>query len=395
MKTNRPQIILKKGKERSVLNRHPWIFSGAIAQEPKGLVDGTTVDVMGSDMQYLGTGHFHKGSITVRILSFDEISSGNGYWTHMIEKACALRKSIGITHSEQTNVYRLVNAEGDGMPGLIIDFYNGTAVIHTHTEGMFRERQNIVTALTSVLGEQLISVYDKSGSVIRQHAGIETENSNLVGDLKSGKVTENGHQFHVNWEEGQKTGFFIDQRDNRQVVGNLSAGKKVLNTYCYSGGFSVYALAGGAKSVVSVDSSAKAIKWTNQNIGLNKSGGEHTSICADVNDFLKDIDPDYDLIVLDPPAFAKRLSAVDQAVTGYRKINSKAISRIAPGGTLVTFSCSQAIDRNLFKKVIFQAAAETGRNVRITGQLSQPADHPISIYHPEGEYLKGLVLYVE
>ncbi|HXP50232.1 MAG TPA: class I SAM-dependent rRNA methyltransferase, partial [Bacteroidia bacterium] len=340
--------------------------------------------------------HYQKGSIAIRIFSFEQINPDAAFWKGKIEKAYNYRKAIGIIGNEDTNVYRLVYGEGDGMPGLIIDFYNGTAVLQAHSIGMHREREKIVQALKDIYGNSLKAVYDKSKESLSDRYGEKLENGYLFGEDKEKQVLENGNKIRVDWEEGQKTGFFIDQRENRKLLGKYTKGKKVLDCFCYAGGFSVYALKAGAAEVHSVDSSKTAIKLTDDNIQLNFGGGaKQTSYVADAFDFLKDNQNEYDVMIVDPPAFAKHRDARHQAMMGYKRLNALAIQGIKPGGIIFTFSCSQVVDKYLFHGAITAAAIETGRTVRILQYLSQPADHPISIYHPEGEYLKGMVLFVE
>ena len=390
-----PKIILHPAKERSIQNKHPWLFSGAIKKTEGDPKEGDIVEIFSSAGLYLATGHYHAGSITVRIFSFDRITPDYQFWKSKLRSALEFRKKLNLTDNSETNCYRLVHAEGDGMPGLIIDIYNSVAVIQTHTLGMHGIKNHLTEALKELFGDKLTAIYDKSGDTMSRQQQVEIVNQMLVGNQTEVDVLENGIRFHVNFSEGQKTGFFLDQRENRKLLGHYSAGKKVLNTFAYSGGFSMYALKNNATLVHSVDSSKKAAEWAEKNVKLNFNAAPHHFFAEDVFDFLKKSSEVYDVIVLDPPAFAKHLSAVKQATMGYRNLNTEAIRRIAPGGILFTFSCSQVIDKELFRKIIFTASAQARRNVRILHQLSQPPDHPISIYHPEGEYLKGLVLYVE
>lgn len=393
-----PRIYLHNGKERSLLLFHPWVFSGAVKNQPSGLTEGDIVEVWSADEKYLGTGHFHKGTITVRILSFKNEMIDDSFWLNKIGAAYDLRKSLGFENNTQTNVYRLVHGEGDGIPGLIIDIYNETAVLQTHTIGMARSINDIAAALKKIYGKKLIAAYNKSADALLKQ-NYSSAPDDYIYSLNKGntstEVLESGLKFDVDYVNGQKTGFFIDQRENRKLLAQYAPGKKVLNTFCYTGGFSVYAIGAGATLVHSVDSSKKAMAETDNNVKLNFNNSSHQSFIADAFDFLKKQADVYDIIVLDPPAFAKHLSAVKNAMVGYRNLNYEAFKKINGGGILFTFSCSQAIDKDLFRKVVFQAAAQAKRNVRILHQLSQPADHPINIYHPEGEYLKGLVLYVE
>jgi 23S rRNA (cytosine1962-C5)-methyltransferase len=390
-----PKIILKKGKERSLQNFHPWLFSGAVEKQDKELTEGCIAEIFSNDNKYLATAHFHHGSIVARVLSFEKCEIDQQFFNQKIQKAFEVRKQLQLTNSNDTTVYRLINAEGDGLPGLIIDIYNDTAVIQTHTAGMFQSKDFIKNSLLNIFELHLKAVFDKSANSMEKHSNIESKDSYLFGGKENNVVVENGIKFSVDWELGQKTGFFIDQRENRKLLTSYSKNKKVLNTFAYSGGFSLYALQAGATLVHSVDSSKKAMEWANQNVDLNFTNAPHEYFALDTFDFLKRGDEHYDLIILDPPSFAKHLSAVDKATIGYRNLNYEAIKRINKNGILFTFSCSQAIDKNLFRKIVFMAAAQAKRNVRILHQLSQAPDHPINIYHPEGEYLKGLVLYID
>lgn len=393
---NFSKVVLKKGKEESVLRFHPWIFSGAIDRIEGKVEEGDVVTVHASDDRFLGIGHSAIGSIAVRIFSFQDIVPDMLFWCDKLQSAFTLRQKIGLTSRSGTNVFRLVHGEGDGMPGLIIDFYNGTAVLQAHSVGMWLIRGMLAEALKIVLGDRLTAVYDKSAKTLPYKAGLDSVDGYLYGGLTTREVMEDGNRFLVDWEEGQKTGFFVDQRENRKLLSEYAFGKDVLNMFCYTGGFSFSAMQGGAKLVHSVDSSAKAIELTNQNVELNFPGDKrHEAFTADAFDFMKDIQNKYDLIILDPPAFAKHRGALNQALQGYKKLNSRAFQQIRPGGVLFTFSCSQVVTRTNFREAVFSAAALSKRNVRILHQLSQPGDHPINMYHPEGEYLKGLVLYVE
>jgi len=390
---NYRKIKLRVDKERSLMNFHPWVFSGAIEGNTKSFEEGEIVEVYSANDRYLATGHFHHGSIMVRILSFEKVIIDEIFWLNKFQDAFNLRKLLDF---KDTDAYRLINAEGDYLPGLIIDIYGTCAVIQAHSNGMSKAVEHAAAALTRIKGLSIEIIYARSSDAISKHDNNKSTSYFLKGNAAETIIKENGHLFKINWVEGQKTGFFLDQRDNRQLLADYSSGKKVLNTFCYSGGFSVYALKAGAIKVDSVDSSKKAIEWTDENIALNFPGGcSHESHVADVFEFLKDAPGDYEVIVLDPPAFAKHLSAVNQAVVGYRNLNYEAIKKIQSGGVIFTFSCSQAIDRQLFRKTIFTAAAKARRKVRILHQLSQGPDHPVNIYHPEGEYLKGLVLQVE
>jgi len=389
-------VILKKGKEESMERFHPWLFSGAIDRIDGAVEEGDLVSVQRSDGKIIAYGHCAIGSIAVRVFSFGETLPDDTFWKHRIEQAYQLRKKMGLADAKDTNVYRLVHGEGDGLPGLIADFYNGTVVLQAHSVGMWLVREAIVEALKSVLGKKLVAVYDKSAKTLPFKANIEAKDGYLFGNSSAGEVLEYGNRFKVDWEDGQKTGFFIDQRDNRKLLATYSKGRAVLNMFCYTGGFSFSAMQGGATLVHSVDSSAKAIELTNQNVELNFPGdSRHESFVADGFDFMQEIENKYDLIILDPPAFAKHRNVLSQALQGYKRLNAKAFQQIRPGGILFTFSCSQVVTRNNFREAVFSAAAIAGREVRILHQLSQPVDHPINIYHPEGEYLKGLVLYVE
>ncbi len=383
-------IHLKPGKERSLQRFHPWVFSGAIARTEGDLQDGDTVRVKDQRGEVLGVGHYQKGSITVRILFFGDILIDQDFWNEAFERCYAHRRRIGFP-SQATNIFRLVHAEGDNMPGLIVDVYGSTAVVQCHSHGMYASRKMIAQAIVSQSNGLIKAVYDKSSETL----GKDGANAYLLGEAIQEEYVENGHRFHIDFITGQKTGFFIDQRDNRELVGRYSKDKTVLNTFCYTGGFSVYALAEGATRVDSVDSSKKAIELTKENIELNGFSEEkHQAIVADVLEWLKSNKAEYDVIVLDPPAFAKHQDARHRAVQAYKRINKMAMEQIGPDGLLFTFSCSQVVDRELFRNTVTAAAIEAGREVVILHQLTQPADHPVSIYHPEGEYLKGLVVLV-
>ena len=393
---NYPKVILKSGKDQSVRRYHPWIFSGAIKKIIGNVNEGDLVRVTDNKDEFLALGHYQIGSIAIRIISFEEKEIDKKFWKEKISNAYKLRRDFGLAENENNNVYRLVHAEGDGLPGLIIDFYNGTAVLQMHSIGMYLNKEHIIEALKDNYGERLIAVYDKSESTIPFKSGINAKNEYVYGSSNENIVLEYGNKFKVNWEDGQKTGFFIDQRENRKLLAEYSKDRSVLNVFGYTGGFSVYAMHGGARLVHSVDSSKKAIDLTNENIKLNfEDPGRHEAFVVDAFEFLNDIDNKYDVIILDPPAFAKHRNVLSNALQGYKRLNAKAIEKIKPGGILFTFSCSQVVSKENFRKTIFVAAANTGRNVRILHQLSQPVDHPINIYHPEGEYLKGLVVYVE
>jgi 23S rRNA (cytosine1962-C5)-methyltransferase len=392
---NFPKLILQKGKEVSLLRRHHWVFSGAVARMEPGIENGDLVSVFSSKNEFLGIGHFSQGSIMVRIISFEEKRIDVDFWREKIASAFQVRVALGLTENPETNVYRLIHGEGDGLPGLIIDFYKGTAVIQAHHVGMHRHIHEIAEGLRVIYGATLKGVYDKSAETLPKNLGIES-NEWIWGKAESDLVQEYGATYRIDWEKGQKTGFFIDQRENRKLVSRYSKGKKVLNTFCYSGGFSVLALQEGAAEVHSVDISAKAIELTEENIRLNGGfSGKHESVVADVVKYIREIGEDYDVIILDPPAFAKNLKARHNAVQAYKRLNAEALRKIKSGGILFTFSCSQVVDKNLFTHTVTAAAMESKRKVRILHQLSQPADHPINIFHPETEYLKGLVLFVE
>lgn len=399
---SRAQIYLKKGKEESLLRRHPWIFSGAIerAEVDEELTEGEVVDLYTKKGEYIASGHYQVGSIAVRVLTFSKEDIDQKWWNDRIAAAYDVRKTLQLTNNESITCYRLVHGEGDSLPGLVIDIYDSHAVIQCHSVGMYLSRKEIAAALHETYGDKLTTIYDKSEQTIPYKAETGAVDGYLFGssDSEDGNhiVLENGHKFGVNWEHGQKTGFFIDQRYNRELVQHYSKGRTVLNTFCYTGGFSVYAMAGGAKEVCSVDSSERAVRLADDNMILNFGEGvAHSSVAVDAMEYLKDIGNKYDLIILDPPAFAKHHKALGNAMQGYKRLNARALSQIKSGGILFTFSCSQAVSKELFRTTVFSAAAIAGRKVRILHQLTQPADHPINIYHPEGEYLKGLVLYVE
>ena len=390
------KIILKPNKDRSIFRYHPWVFSGAIAKMDNSIQEGELVQVYNAEGLYLATGHYQIGSIAVRILTFEEEKIDYHFWKNRISAAYRMRQAIGFTSRTDHNTYRLIHGEGDYLPGLIVDYYAGVAVVQFHSVGMYLEREAIARALQEVLGEQLMAIYDKSETTLPFKAAINPHNGYLFGKAENFVALENGLKFHVDWLEGQKTGFFIDQRENRSLLEKYAKDKTVLNMFCYTGGFSFYAMRGGARQVHSVDISARAIELTNQNISLNfPEDNRHEAFAEEAFQFLAKSSGKYDLIVLDPPAFAKHQNVLNNAIQGYKKLNRKGIEIIKPGGIIFTFSCSQVMTKELFRQTIFTAAANTGRKVRILHQLTQPADHPVSIYHPEGEYLKGLVLYVE
>lgn len=390
------KITLKPGKDRSLFRYHPWIFSGAIARIEGNIQEGDLVKVYNAQNQYMATGHYQIGSIAVRILTFEEKAIDRSFWKERISQAYALRRAVGLIGNPDNNVYRLVHGEGDNLPGLVIDIYAGVAVTQFHSVGMYLQREIIAETLLEVMGGQLTAIYDKSESTLPFKAPIDPHNGYLYGSADNFVALENGLKFNVDWLEGQKTGFFIDQRENRSLLEKYAKGKSVLNMFCYTGGFSFYAMRGGAKSVHSVDVSARAIELANRNVELNFPGDpRHEAFAEEAFKFLEKSHNRYDLIILDPPAFAKHQNVLDNAIQGYKKLNRKGIEVIKPGGIIFTFSCSQVMTKDLFRQTVFTAAANIGRKVKILHQLTQPADHPVSIYHPEGEYLKGLVLYVE
>ena len=396
------RIILNKGKEQSLKRFHPWVFSGAVKRIEGGEpAEGDVVEVYSFGGEYLGCGHYQIGSITVRILSFQKETIDDAFWYKAIKGAYDARCTLGLVGSKDTDAYRLVHGEGDFLPGLIIDVYGKTAVIQAHSAGMFLAKGQIAEALRKVYGPALSAIYDKSEGTAPFKAGLDLKDGYIyrednIDDAQA--VLENGDKFWVNWVEGQKTGFFLDQRDNRALVKKYAAGKQVLNLFCYTGGFSIYALNGGAAHVDSVDSSRKAMDMVVKNVELNgfTEGVEHTSYCEDAIEFMRKCEGNkYDLMIVDPPAFAKHRGALDNALRAYKRLNALAIEKVKPGGVVFTYSCSQVVDKINFALAVFSAAAQTGRRVRILHRLTQPADHPVNIYHPEGEYLKGLVLLVE
>jgi len=400
-------IVLRRGREESLRRFHPWVFSGAVHRADEDIAEGEIVRVNAADGSFLAWGHYQIGSIAVRVLSFveDELPEGD-FWVRRIAQARKMRSAFFPVlpdgnggSASGTTCYRLIHGEGDSLPGLIVDIYGDTAVLQAHSAGMFLARNEIASALKTVYGDALTAVYDKSEGTAPYKADLELGDGFILGGGPDESIVlENGHKFIVNWKEGQKTGFFLDQRDNRKLVGDYSAGRKVLNLFCYTGGFSIYALKAGASSVVSVDSSRPAIEMLERNIDLNFPDGQvdHTSVCDDAIGYLHSVDNGaFDLMVVDPPAFAKHRGALDNALRAYRRLNAAAISKVASGGFIFTYSCSQVVDRNAFYLAVFSAAASTGRKVKILRRLTQPADHPVNIYHPEGEYLKGLLLYVE
>ena len=390
------KVYLKAGKEESLKRFHPWVFSGAIARIEGEPEEGEIVDVYTSKKEFIACGHFQIGSIAVRVLTFRQEEINRDFWKHRLEVALDLRRSLNLVDNPENNTYRLVHGEGDNLPGLIIDVYGQTAVMQAHSAGMHVYRMEIAEALSEVMGDIVKNIYYKSETTLPFKADLGPENGFIKGGSPENVALENGLKFHVDWLKGQKTGFFVDQRENRHLLERYSKGRNVLNMFCYTGGFSFYAMRGGANLVHSVDSSAKAIDLTNQNVELNFPGDErHQAFAEDAFKYLDRMGDQYDLIILDPPAFAKHRDALRNALRGYSKLNAKAFEKIKPGGILFTFSCSQVVDKKDFRNAVFTAAAQSGRSVRILHQLTQPGDHPVNIYHPEGEYLKGLVLYVE
>ena len=391
-----PKIILKKGKEESLKRFHPWVFSGAIQHLPQQMEEGDVVVVCNSEGKFVAVGHYQVGSIAVRVLSFRDVAIDESFWQSRLKSALTMRQTIGIADNPENNTYRLVHGEGDLLPGLVIDVYGKTAVMQAHSVGMHCSRHDIAQALVAVMGSRIENIYYKSETTLPFKAELGQENGFIYGGSDDNTAVENGLKFYVDWRKGQKTGFFVDQRENRALLEHYAKGRKVLNMFCYTGGFSFYAMRGGALKVHSVDSSAKAIELTKRNVALNFPGdGRHEAYCEDAFKFLDQLGNQYDLIILDPPAFAKHRAALHNALKGYIRLNAKAFEKIESGGVLFTFSCSQVVTKENFRNAVFTAAAQAGRKVRILHQLHQPADHPVNIYHPEGEYLKGLVLYVE
>ena len=391
------RVYLKSGKEESLKRFHPWIFSGAIARVENEPEEGEVVDVYTSEKEFIACGHFQIGSIAVRVLSFVQESVDRAFWVRKLSCARKVREALGLIGNPQTNTYRLVHGEGDNLPGLIVDIYGKTAVMQAHSAGMHLDRMEIAAALSEVMDDTVQNIYYKSETTLPFKADLlATENGFIRGGSVDNVAMENGLKFHVDWLKGQKTGFFVDQRENRRLLERYAAGRNVLNMFCYTGGFSFYAMRGGARLVHSVDSSSKAIDLTNENVQLNFPGDvRHQAFAEDAFKYLDRMGEQYDLIILDPPAFAKHRDALRNALRGYTKLNAKAFEKIRPGGILFTFSCSQVVTKDNFRNAVFTAAAQAGRSVRILHQLTQPGDHPVNIYHPEGEYLKGLVLYVE
>jgi len=391
------KVYLKPGKEESLKRFHPWVFSGAIARIEGEPEEGEIVDVFTSKKEFIACGHYQVGSIAVRVLSFTQQEIDRDFWRQKLQVAKDLRVALGLIGNPENNTYRLVHGEGDNLPGLIIDVYDHTAVVQAHSAGMHVFRMEIAEALSEVMGDIVQNIYYKSETTLPFKADLlARENGFIKGGSPENVAMENGLKFHVDWLKGQKTGFFVDQRENRHLLERYSKGRNVLNMFCYTGGFSFYAMRGGANLVHSVDSSAKAIDLTNENVQLNFPGDpRHQAFAEDAFKYLDRMGDQYDLIILDPPAFAKHRDAVRNALRGYTKLNAKAFEKIRPGGILFTFSCSQVVNKDNFRNAVFTAAAQSGRSVRILHQLTQPGDHPVNIYHPEGEYLKGLVLYVE
>lgn len=391
------RVYLKSGKEESLKRFHPWIFSGAIARVENEPEEGEVVDVYTSEKEFIACGHFQIGSIAVRVLSFVQEPVDRAFWVRKLSCARKVREALGLIGNPQTNTYRLVHGEGDNLPGLIVDIYGKTAVMQAHSAGMHLDRMEIAAALSEVMDDTVQNIYYKSETTLPFKADLlATENEFIRGGSVDNVAMENGLKFHVDWLKGQKTGFFVDQRENRRLLERYAAGRNVLNMFCYTGGFSFYAMRGGARLVHSVDSSSKAIDLTNENVQLNFPGDvRHQAFAEDAFKYLDRMGEQYDLIILDPPAFAKHRDALRNALRGYTKLNAKAFEKIRPGGILFTFSCSQVVTKDNFRNAVFTAAAQAGRSVRILHQLTQPGDHPVNIYHPEGEYLKGLVLYVE
>ncbi len=397
-----PQVFLKPNRDEAVRRFHPWVFSGAIARVKGQTADGEIVEVCDSRGQYLATGHYHNGNIAVKLFSYQQIVPDVAFWRQKLQNALTVRKKIlnfnpSFDTQNSTNCYRLVHGEGDGLPGLIIDYYDGVLVIQAHSIGMYRVLDDLTLALRELYGDELKAIYNKSADTLPDEFAKATPNGYVFGHCTvPHPVKENGHTFLIDWETGQKTGFFLDQRDNRKLLAHYAKDKHVLNAFCYSGGFSIYALAAGATSVDSVDASKKAIELTDRNVKANFEGEvSHQSYAEDVMKFLKETTGTYDLMVLDPPAYAKSMSARHRAVQGYKRLNAEGIKHLKPNGILFTFSCSQVVDRELFYNTIVAAAIEAGRQVRVLHQITQPADHPVNLFHPEGSYLKGLVLWVE
>jgi len=388
-----PRLILKRDKEKSLMRRHPWVFSGAVAKMQGNPQEGDLVQIFSSDNRYLATAHYQDDSIIAKVVDFEQNAIDEAFWTKRFESAINYRLNFGFFDSSDTNVFRLVNGEGDFMPGLIVDYYNGVVVFQAHSVGMYRMFSQFAKIVCNLLGDKVISIFDKSSATIPH---IKTDDSFIWGEaIDEREICESGNRMIINFYEGQKTGFFVDQRENRKLVGELSSGKRVLNTFGYTGGFSLSALRGGASYVETVDISKKAIALCERNVELNFTNAPHKGVAKDVLDYLGTIDNNFDIIILDPPAFAKNHRSLQQGLKGYKNINQKAIEKIKPGGLIFTFSCSQAVSKDDFKTMVFTSAANAHRNVRIVKQLPHAIDHPVSIYHPEGEYLKGLMIEVE
>jgi 23S rRNA (cytosine1962-C5)-methyltransferase len=386
-------LVIRKNKQNSVERFHPWIFSGAIETDTSDILEGELVDLVGHKNQFIARGHFQPSTIAVRVLTFTDRPIDQDFYNEMVENAVQMRLNLNLLN-EMNNIFRLIHGEGDSLPGLIVDFYNGVAVIQCHSIGMYRDLNLISMALQKVLGDKLTAIYSKSNDTLP--ARLEILNEYIFGTCETPHIAlENGVKYNIDWVNGQKTGFFIDQRENRNLIAKYARGKKVLNTFCYSGGFSLSAIAGGSTFAHSLDSSKKAIELTEENVILNEMGENHKSIVADTMEYIKELPEEYDIIVLDPPAFAKHRDKRHKAIQGYKRLNAHAIRQIKPGGLIFTFSCSQVVDKFLFTNTIIAAAIESGRKVRIIEQLHQPADHPINAFHPEGEYLKGLVIQVD
>ncbi len=389
-------LYLRRGKEESLKRFHPWIFSGAVHHIDGDPEEGEVVRVLTSEGDFVAVGHWQIGSIAVRVLAFEDITINAAFWKSRIAAAYEVRRSMGVADSPNNNTYRLIHGEGDHLPGLVVDVYGKTAVMQAHSVGMHVDREAIAGALQEVLKGNVENVYYKSETTLPFKAALGQENGFIRGGETDNVAVENGLKFYIDWLKGQKTGFFVDQRDNRSLLEQYAAGRSVLNMFCYTGGFSVYAMRGGARLVHSVDSSAKAVDLVNRNMALNfPEDKRHRAFAEDAFKYLDEMGDQYDLIILDPPAFAKHKEALRNALKGYTRLNAKAFEKIKPGGILFTFSCSQVVTKDNFRTAVFTAAALSKRRVRILHQLHQPADHPINIYHPEGEYLKGLVLYVE
>ncbi len=390
------KIILSPGKEQSLKRGHPWIFSGAIGSMTETPEEGECVAVYSRNNSCLGIGHYQTGTIAVRMIHFSYTEPVDGFWKRKFEKALYFRTMAGLHGKGNTNVFRIINAEGDGFPGLIVDFYNGSVVIQAHSVGMCRIIDQLAGVIRDVLPDNPVSIYDKSSPALKSKSGVKRVSDHLEGDKDETIVLENGKKFMVNWVEGQKTGFFIDQRDNRKLLEHYASGKKVLNMFGYTGGFSVYALSGGAGQVQTVDSSKKAIELAGENIALNFPGdSRNRSFCSEVFDYFRASNQKHDIIILDPPAYAKSIRSKNNALQAYKRLNAKAMEFVEVGGLLFTFSCSQVVSRESFRQAVYSAAIQSGREIRILHHLSQPPDHPVSIYHPEGEYLKGLVLQLD